>query len=31
VEGANWVGRTEAELEVQASFARLQDHPEDLH
>jgi inorganic pyrophosphatase len=31
VEGANWVGRTEAEAEVHASFARLQEHPEDLH
>jgi inorganic pyrophosphatase len=31
VEGANWVGRAEAELEVKASFARLQEHehPED--
>jgi inorganic pyrophosphatase len=25
VEGANWVGRAEAELEVEASFARLRD------
>lgn len=33
VEGADWVGRTEAELEVNASFARLQElgHPEDSH
>jgi inorganic pyrophosphatase len=27
VEGANWVGRTEAEAEVQASFARFKDNP----
>jgi inorganic pyrophosphatase len=34
VEGANWVGRHEAELEVTASFARLRDaepHESDAH
>ena len=34
VEGANWVGRDEAELEVTASFARLREaepHEADAH
>jgi inorganic pyrophosphatase len=31
VEGADWVGRDAAEAEVQASFDRLEEHPEDLH
>jgi inorganic pyrophosphatase len=26
VEGATWVGRTEAEAEIHASFARQQEH-----
>ncbi len=28
VEGANWVGRTDAEAEVRASFERAKEHPE---
>jgi inorganic pyrophosphatase len=31
VEGADWVGRDAAEKEVEASFARLREHPGDLH
>jgi inorganic pyrophosphatase len=29
VEGANWVGRSEAEAEVKASFQRLKDNPDE--
>lgn len=29
VEGAHWVGRAEAEAEIQASFQRLKDNPQD--
>jgi inorganic pyrophosphatase len=29
VEGANWVGRTEAEAEVRASFKRYEENPEE--
>ncbi len=30
VEGANWVGRTEAEAEVRASFERFKENPEEV-
>ena len=30
VEGANWVGRTDAEAEVRASFERAKEHPEEV-
>jgi inorganic pyrophosphatase len=30
VEGANWVGRHEAEAEVNASFQRAKDHAEEV-
>src|SRR6476661_8922485 len=30
VEGANWVGRGEAEVEVRASFERFKEHPEEV-
>ena len=31
VEGAKWVGRVEAEAEIEASYARLKEHPEQMH
>ena len=30
VEGANWVGRTEAEAEVRASFERFKENPDEV-